>query len=308
MAKVIPMALMTILLALPSTAFTQLITSPTSIQVVGGDVQPTDLRQGRYILYFYLPTGCPACEIFDDYILTLDTRETSRLISVTNSKEVGTTSEPRGNVWLDPNNELGKRLGVTKAPALFFVEDGDIRFAASWPFYGNLGGLRRLLKDFVYDGFSRPKPASILADIYTGTRLPSFVFQRSNPTAPRLSTEDLLADQGRVLLIACAASCGVCREELDALEEVNAELSKAFDKIWIILDAQPYEISDDYLPKGLAAKVILDSEGSFFNTLQIVSTPTHFIVDEEGVVTWYRQGYAPALVNEWIHPSGDLSD
>lgn len=275
-----------------------IVTFP-SISVLQGSLNPMDLTSGKYLLYFFLPSGCPACEEFEPFLAKLSLKDTE-LIYITNS-EGNISNLQAANLWRDSANELASLLNVQFVPSLYLISDGKLTYRGHWPFSENLPRLRTRITTF-----DNANPVSLsgisLFRRFLNTSLPEITFQNSENAL--VSTSDLLSTENNILLIACSASCGVCQQEFQAMKNMEVALERVVDRIWIVLDEPSLE--SNFVSKELAiTEVIYDTTGKFFNSMEIYATPTHLLVDEKGVIQWYKRGYSPNLSEFIVNESVD---
>lgn len=95
-------------------------------------------------------------------------------------------------------------------------------------------------------------------------------------------TLDLQALRGKpVILKFWATWCGVCRDEMPAIERVAAEAAGRFHLVSIAQDA-PAKLARFIAQRQIGFPVLLDASGRVHRAYRVDSLPTTVIIDAEG--------------------------
>lgn len=261
---------------------------------VSGEVTPSSLREGHYAIIFFLPEGCPACEMVAAWA-----QETSleglEMVFVTNASGDNLASWVNShdglNVMLDSRGEFGGALRVTEVPTVYMAHNESILNAEHWPFYDGLAGLEANLLAFA-------------AGAYTAT-------PGVNEALAQLRPADLLVRDldGNILALTdlsqpglymvCTPTCSVCVEELEYLAGLPRTEREALPPLSVIVVTEPD--SDMAVPlqwsrQGFSVFTVPRDDAG---PLNVAATPAHFAIDEEGTIFWTAVGFFPGIEAEF---------
>lgn len=115
--------------------------------------------------------------------------------------------------------------------------------------------------------------------IDTGMVAPTF-------TLKNLAGEDVSLQDYRgkkVMLNFWATWCPPCKEEMPAMEQFYKEKSKDVEILAVNLDSQN-NVKSFVQENNLSFPILLDQNGATQQTYSIISIPTTFIIDEQGLI------------------------
>lgn len=124
---------------------------------------------------------------------------------------------------------------------------------------------------------------------------------RINALAPDFVSEDVFGNKitlsdyrGKkpVLLVFWATWCGVCAQEL---EDLKTFTQKHQDKIQVVVvdSGEPKGTIRDYIrQKNINFLMLLDEQKKIWNQYLVRGTPSHFLIDKEGIIVTLQPGLA----------------
>jgi peroxiredoxin len=147
------------------------------------------------------------------------------------------------------------------------------------------GILAGLVLFAIFQHFNKvEEPASIEASqattgIGAGMLAPDFTMK--NLEGKEVSLKDYRGK--KVMLNFWATWCPPCKEEMPAMERIYAEKSSEFEILAVNLDPQN-NVAGFVNDNKLTFPVLLDQNGQTQQTYAIISIPTTFIIDENGII------------------------
>lgn len=121
------------------------------------------------------------------------------------------------------------------------------------------------------------KTTSSAADI--GTAAPAFTLKDLN--GKEVGLEDFKGK--KVMLNFWATWCPPCKAEMPAMQKLYETKSNEIEILAINLDPQN-KVADFVSENGLSFPILLDQSGGTQQSYSILSIPTTFIIDENGVI------------------------
>ncbi len=106
-------------------------------------------------------------------------------------------------------------------------------------------------------------------------------FKLKNLAGDEVSLKDYRGK--KVMLNFWATWCPPCKEEMPAMERFYNEKSKDVEILAVNLDPQN-NVKSFVKGNNLTFPILLDQEGSTQQTYSIISIPTTFIIDEQGLI------------------------
>ncbi|SPE40253.1 Redoxin domain protein (fragment) [Candidatus Sulfopaludibacter sp. SbA3] len=131
--------------------------------------------------------------------------------------------------------------------------------------------------------------------------------QAADFTLPDLDGREVkLGDlRGKVVLLDFwGAWCGYCREALPGIEMLHRGLK---DKGVVVLgvDSEAADVARDYVGKqGYTFRTLLDAKESVVNQFHIAGWPTTILIDREGKVAFYSEGYEAEKLRDALRDLG----
>jgi thiol-disulfide isomerase/thioredoxin len=121
-----------------------------------------------------------------------------------------------------------------------------------------------------------------------GEAAPLFALRDSSSTLHRLDDY-----RGRVVWINFwATTCGPCREELPAIQNVAAEIGT--DKL-VVLEVNQKESKERaaayFREIGVDLPILYDSDGDVSQQYRLLGLPYNFLIDENGVLRSFKPGF-----------------
>lgn len=116
-----------------------------------------------------------------------------------------------------------------------------------------------------------------------GEKAPNFTLQTIDGEQVELAS----LEGKRVLLNFWATWCGPCREELPHMQSFYEGADKSIEMVAVNLTSQDYgkdkvtQFIDDY---DMTFPVVLDALGDIAKRYEILTIPTTFILDEQGII------------------------
>ena len=115
--------------------------------------------------------------------------------------------------------------------------------------------------------------------INAGMAAPNFTLK--NLAGEEVSLKDYRGK--KVMLNFWATWCPPCKEEMPAMEQFYQEKSKDVEILAVNLDPQN-DVKAFVKDNEITFPILLDQDGSIQQTYSILSIPTTFIIDEQGLV------------------------
>lgn len=282
--------------ALSSNASAQqsIVDASSQLNIRSGNITADDLYQGQFVLTFFLPEDCLACEEVDAWYQNASIPSDVKFIFVTREDTVALEAwlkrYPDRNVWIDAEFTLALELGVQQAPSTFFVRNGEVVNAAFWPFDEVFGGLDLLTRAFAAGSFT----GTLTDSSKVGQLLPTVALRTGSGEV--FTADELMPSS---LLIYCSTTCGACQDEMVSLETMYTEA---------VGNAPVYLVVDVEDESALAAlglnwselpmKLLFDVNGNFGKAMALDGTPAHIFLDQEKKVSRFELGYGEDLLQE----------
>ena len=93
----------------------------------------------------------------------------------------------------------------------------------------------------------------------------------------------------KVIVNFWATWCPPCKEEMPILEEYYKKYGKDVEILAINIDPQ-YNVKEYQKTMGLTFPILLDNEDKINNAYDILTVPTTFIINEQGIITHKQIG------------------
>ena len=121
--------------------------------------------------------------------------------------------------------------------------------------------------------------SKISSGIESGQLAPAFTLK--NLAGMEVNLEDFKGK--KVMLNFWATWCPPCKAEMPAMEQFYKQYSDELEILAVNLDPQN-NVAGFVKDYGLSFPVLLDQNGATQHTYSILSIPTTFIIDEEGII------------------------
>ncbi len=234
------------------------------------------LPPGRVAALFVVLPGCPACEQAIGWLNQARQAYSDLnflLICPWLTDELQTAAEEADlPLGVDDGGRMGAGLGVTRAPTAVFFLDGVPLSRLDWPFTEQ--ELLESLAELAAAPREGPWP-------YLGEEVPLGSF-----TSLDARTVDLDEQPGPFLVSFFNPLCPPCWDALPALVELGEEVPV------VLVVSVPEALSEDERESLREAGLVTvrDEHGGLAQTLAVRVSPTHVIVDQEGVIRWVHEG------------------
>lgn len=264
------------------------------IQVLQGPATPAEASTSQLVVSFFLAQGCPACEEFEDWNAGFSPPENTIHVLVTNEESPGllrwAQRNPSANVWIDAEGRLARHLGVEVVPSMFLLRNERLVNVAVWPFASDFSAIERMIREFDRGAFGAPFSPDV--SYLAGLDLSDVVLMGPGGEIATLDTHD----RSRIVLL-CDESCPYCRQEFEALSTAPDPIRH--ERMLLVLRVSNAEAK---LPRpsevSIGIPVLYDIHSVFEDRFDIPFSPTHLLLDEEGVVIDAIVGYHRGTLDE----------
>jgi peroxiredoxin len=93
----------------------------------------------------------------------------------------------------------------------------------------------------------------------------------------------------KVIVNFWATWCPPCKEEMPVMQEFHAKYGKDVELLAINIDPQ-YNVKEYQKSLGLTFPILLDTDDKINNAYDILTVPTTFIINEQGIITHKQIG------------------